>query len=432
MAGASTTHPLVHLHWPDSGSVGGVFFLLAGALTLLSASSYLVELSLDDLVDEARIAANGVVAELETTQSTSRLDLDRHRRSLAARHPDASFALRWESGRRSLIGLSGPWRHGAAPDGGPTWTQSGRFSGLTVVDVDGAPRLVARAYLSVNVWGEPAGVTVDLPVGEHLLEQTGVELREITFDSEDDAPAPADDSVAPRILTDGLTWFSFLGYTNWTTGEPGLLYQEIRVAPAVLYDRMFGAQSRIGEFSLGYAFLFALAIVGVLFLVIEFTVLIMGLALARSITGSVHQLFVGTEHVRGGDFEHRIIVRARDQLGELAESFNAMTASVRELLQQSAEKKRLEEELRIAREIQMFLLPRDTISIPGVTVTATCVPAREVGGDCRVGGGAHRRARLRPPLKRYVRFSRIPLSQGCPGAERWKVLTSGPSTLLWD
>ena len=35
----------------------GLFFLLAGVLTLLSASSYLVELSLDDLVDEARIAA---------------------------------------------------------------------------------------------------------------------------------------------------------------------------------------------------------------------------------------------------------------------------------------------------------------------------------------------------------------------------------------
>ena len=29
----------------------------------------------------------------------------------------------------------------------------------------------------------------------------------------------------------------------------------------------------------------------------------------------------------------------------------------------------------------MSLLPRDTISIPGVMVTATCVPAREVGGD---------------------------------------------------
>ena len=191
----------------------------------------------------------------------------------------------------------------------------------------------------------------------------------------------AGDRRAPLTLTDGLAWFSFLGYTSWSTGEPGLVYQEIRVSPVALYNRMFGAQSRIGQFSLGYAFLIALAIVGVLFLIIEFTALIMGLALARSITGSVHQLFIGTEHVRGGDFEHRIVVQTRDQLGELAESFNAMTGSVRGLLQQAEEKKRLEEELRIARDIQMSLLPRDTISIPGVMVTATCVPAREVGGD---------------------------------------------------
>ena len=63
---------------------------------------------------------------------------------------------------------------------------------------------------------------------------------------------------------------------------------------------------------------------------------------------------------------------------------------------------------------------------------ATLKHALDFRRHCRVGGGAHRRARLRPPLKRYVRFSRIPLSQGCPGAERWKVLTSGPSALLWD
>ena len=365
----------------------GVFFLLAGVLTLLSASSYLVELSLDDLVDEARIVGNGVVAELQTTQSAPGLDLDSHRRSLAAQHPDASLALHWENERGSAISVSGPWRHDAPPDVGPAWIQSGRFAGLIVLDVDGAPLLVARSYLAMNLGGQPAGVTVDLPVGEattlHLLQQTGVELREVTLGS-DDVASPAvgmDDSVDPVTLGDGLMWFSFLEYTNWTTGEPGLLYQEIRVAPAALYDRIFGAQSRIGEFSLGYAFLFALAIVGVLFLVIEFSALMMGLALARSITGSVHQLFVGTEHVRSGDFDHRIIVRARDQLGELAESFNAMTGSVRDLLQQSAEKKRLEEELRIAREIQMSLLPRDTISIPGVMVAATSVPAREVGGD---------------------------------------------------
>ena len=282
-----------------------------------------------------------------------------------------------------MLDQSGPWRDDAAPDVGPPWTQLGRFAGLIVVDIDSAPRLVARAYLATNLEGQPAGVTVELPVGEaatlNLLEQTGVELREITLVSDDvdrssaesltqrapprPPPTPTDDSLAPRALTDGLTWFSFLGYTNWVTGEPGLLYQEIRVAPAALYQRMFGAQSRIGQFSLGYTFLFALAIVGVLFLVIEFTALIMGLALARSITGSVQQLFVSTEHVRGGDFEHRIIVQTRDQLGELAESFNAMTGSARGFLQQAAEKKRLEEELRIARRATSRLLKNTRIGL---------------------------------------------------------------------
>jgi sigma-B regulation protein RsbU (phosphoserine phosphatase) len=41
----------------------------------------------------------------------------------------------------------------------------------------------------------------------------------------------------------------------------------------------------------------------------------------------------------------------------------------------------LEEELRIARQIQMSLLPRGNLDIPGLGITALCVPAREVGGD---------------------------------------------------
>jgi serine phosphatase RsbU (regulator of sigma subunit) len=109
--------------------------------------------------------------------------------------------------------------------------------------------------------------------------------------------------------------------------------------------------------------------------------LIVGLTLAKSITGSVHQLFLGTERVRRGDLSHRIAIRARDQLGELAGSFNSMTDSIQTLLQEQTEKKRLEEELRIAHEIQMSLLPQSAPMLPGWTATALCVPAREVGGD---------------------------------------------------
>jgi len=129
------------------------------------------------------------------------------------------------------------------------------------------------------------------------------------------------------------------------------------------------------------ALLLVLVLIGVMFLIIEAVALIMGLALARSITSSVHELFMGTERVRQGDFTHRINIESKDQLGELAASFNQMTGSIENLLQTAAEKKRLEEELRIARQIQMSLLPRGPLDFPGISVTALCVPAREVGGD---------------------------------------------------
>jgi serine phosphatase RsbU (regulator of sigma subunit) len=58
-----------------------------------------------------------------------------------------------------------------------------------------------------------------------------------------------------------------------------------------------------------------------------------------------------------------------------------MTASIEDLLREQAEKKRLEEELRIAREIQMSLLPQGPLRLEGLSVTAHCEPAREVGGD---------------------------------------------------
>src|SRR5437868_14006854 len=58
-----------------------------------------------------------------------------------------------------------------------------------------------------------------------------------------------------------------------------------------------------------------------------------------------------------------------------------MTGSIENLLLTAAEKKRMEEELRIARQIQMSLLPRGVLDFPGISMTALCVPAREVGGD---------------------------------------------------
>ena len=137
-----------------------------------------------------------------------------------------------------------------------------------------------------------------------------------------------------------------------------------------------------GSLNLGDLMVKAPPVVAVIFLVVYALALLVGLLLARSITRSIHALSVGTEHLRSGDFEHRIAVRSRDQLGELAESFNTMSRGIRDLLRQQAEKERLEEELRIARQIQMSLLPaQGAVGLAGLRIAALCLPAAEVGGD---------------------------------------------------
>ncbi len=150
----------------------------------------------------------------------------------------------------------------------------------------------------------------------------------------------------------------------------------------MVYERISGPGFRgLGNLSFGQAILILMVAVGVLFLIIQLVAFGMGLSLARSITGAVHELFEGTERVGRGDFSHKIAVRSRDQLGALAASFNSMTTSIEYLLQEKAEKERLEQELRIARSIQMSLLPQGPAQMPGLALLSHCEPAREVGGD---------------------------------------------------
>jgi serine phosphatase RsbU (regulator of sigma subunit) len=164
--------------------------------------------------------------------------------------------------------------------------------------------------------------------------------------------------------------------TDWSTGRREVKPIGIRYNPSALVRRLSPASMDIGG-----VLVTAMAVVGGLFLVVYCVALVLGLMLARSITTSIHGLSVGTERLRQGDFSHPIPIRSRDQLGELAESFNVMANGIQDLLREQAEKERLEEELRIARQIQMSLLPQNTVGLPGLRIAALCLPAAEVGGD---------------------------------------------------
>jgi len=121
-------------------------------------------------------------------------------------------------------------------------------------------------------------------------------------------------------------------------------------------------------------------LVGV-FLMVEMVSLWAGVKLTRAITGAVHELYEGTQHVREGDFNYRIPVKGADQIAELSSSFNTMTANLGLLIVVAKEKERLESELAIARDVQNQLFPKDVPFTKSLELKGVCSPARMVSGD---------------------------------------------------
>jgi sigma-B regulation protein RsbU (phosphoserine phosphatase) len=146
--------------------------------------------------------------------------------------------------------------------------------------------------------------------------------------------------------------------------------------PSRLTLRIF---TSLGE--LRDSYLLLLILVGIVFLFIEVAAFVTGFVLTRRITRAVADLYGATQYVQQGDFSHRVQIEHNDQLGELAESFNKMTASVGELIEVENKRQRLENEISIAREVQNQLFPSTLPSVPGVEIEAICKAARSVSGD---------------------------------------------------
>lgn len=75
---------------------------------------------------------------------------------------------------------------------------------------------------------------------------------------------------------------------------------------------------------------------------------------SSNIVGTMHRLTTATRRVAGGDFAQRVNIKSKDELGELADSFNTMASNLQnsqeEIRSQNEELKKSNEELQLTNE----------------------------------------------------------------------------------
>jgi len=247
-----------------------------------------------------------------------------------------------------------------------------RGSGLVIRHEGGEDRLYAYAHVNSN--GDE--VTVLAPVTRELLDNLVPELGDVAFAPLMGPPRQTHVPPAQNIFDFKLGGFYPMDVGIWDNParqRPLVLHVDTRVSAVLgtVFQKLDWAELALGVF----------VVISIVFLLVELVSLVVGIQLSRTITGAVHELYEGTQHVKEGDFNYRIPVKGSDQLAELGNSFNTMTENLGRLIVVAKEKERLESELAIAREVQNQLFPKDVPYTKTLELKGVCNPARMVSGD---------------------------------------------------
>lgn len=341
--------------------LGILFTITSWMILFLAFSTRLVTNEFDRR--EATLAAVASTAlSVAGSGSASKADLDAAFATALTQHASPA----WTVVANSVV-LA---KRGEAPREVPAWIEGDRFAGLVRDGERKVLRAVSRKGTSFAIVEVPydgslfaaleneSGIVVNLGGAGQLSGSRGLRVR------------------GSRQTSGSNTFVATHDQFDWETGARATETIPFSVNASKLYDSLTPGKEKISQL-----LLIALFAVALIFAFVYLVALMFGTALVRSITGSVHALSVGTMKLQRGDFSHRIIVRSKDQLGDLAQSFNSMSQGIEDLLEQQGEKERMEEDLRVARNIQMSLLPQEYVEVEGLKIAAVCLPANEMGGD---------------------------------------------------
>lgn len=382
---------------------------LIGWVVLMQSSAGLVERQLDSLLEQSRASALAISRDLTVLEAVrlepalARRRLQERADALAPIFPEVTLSVRRVGADGFSVAVKGAIRaSGAGPpvNGNaplPDWLSGQQsFDGLVFADADaGECKVYARHLIKLT---RPAPIIFQLsyPICRslcaHLSEATDLQITPgqvatslvltpagALVEEAEGASPPSGEKRVPWLGALPI----FKPITEWRSGRRSerdvLMVDASFLSPGQIWRR--AQQFKTGS-AFGDVLFWAIAGLAVFFFFIALLAIGSAVLLTRSITSAIHRLYEGTRRVEAGDFEHEIRITGRDQLSALSGSFNQMTNSIRELLRVSAAKQRLDQEMKIAAQVQARLFPLSTPPsrrldfAPGI-----CIPARAVSGD---------------------------------------------------
>jgi sigma-B regulation protein RsbU (phosphoserine phosphatase) len=170
----------------------------------------------------------------------------------------------------------------------------------------------------------------------------------------------ANEGTAETKLSDGLTYL--------------VSYASVGVGDLVVISKVDKNKAlKAVEVLVAKSLLFFIALLA--------TTLLISVFASNKLTSALLELYEATTKIAKGDFTVRVEPRSNDEVGGLAESFNWMVGEVARLMENTAEKVRMEGELATVRTVQETLFPPAQSQFGPLRIKGHFEPASECGGD---------------------------------------------------
>jgi sigma-B regulation protein RsbU (phosphoserine phosphatase) len=219
------------------------------------------------------------------------------------------------------------------------------------------------------------GTYISHPIKELIINETIFSIAKAQKSSEM--------SVIGRKMIKGESIFAETEFYNIRYNK----LSRIAYAPVSLNGWSVGVVFPVDEFMADVNNLF----IRIMFLGLGglFIICLVIIFISRSITSPLRKLSIATDKFAEGDFSFIIPpVSSNDEVGSLNKSFVRMRSALKTYIENlkltTSAKEKIESELKIAREIQMGMIPRKFPAFPDrneFDIYGFIEPAKEVGGD---------------------------------------------------